>query len=146
MTSESPRESKRWPTQPALVVLWNLNLVALMAADFILPLPQLPEHKMLLTILAFFFGALYVITLGGLWYFWAQRKLLLQFNTETTATVAALNQKIVGYENMARVYAQREKEILARPNIVTMRPEDAKEMAKMVISCLKGEGKVTTTC
>jgi len=94
---------------------------------------------------AFVLGGLFILLLGFSWYLWAQRKVHKEIIGQLQLNNAGLNQKIVEYANMAQVYADREKAFMSKPYIATIRPEDAKEMAKIITMAMQGK-TIAPTC
>jgi len=98
----------------------------------------------LLILAAFIIGGLFIVLLGSVWYLWAQRRVHKEIIGQLQLNNAGLNQKIVEYANMAQVYADRERAFMSKPHIATIRPEDAKEMAKIIAMAMQGKSIVPT--
>lgn len=90
-------------------------------------------------VIAFSLGVLILFLIGTVGYLHTQRTMLYKDNVRLFQTNQALNQKIVEAENMARVYAQREKEFMQKPLIATIRPEEARTMAKIIADSMHGK-------
>lgn len=89
--------------------------------------------------ISFALGALFVILLVAIIMLWSQRTVHKQIITHLQARNEQLAQAIIGYKEGAERIAAREQEFMKKPIVATIRPEEAKVMAQVIVGAMQGK-------
>lgn len=91
---------------------------------------------------AFVLGAVFLGLIVTIVVLLSVRKVLITVNKALQEKNEVLNQKIVEYHNAAVNISAREQEFMKKPIIASIRPEEAKAMARIIADFMQGKTPV----